>query len=283
MLLFLHIYTSCRIFFVPLSFLQVPELFVAWERRVRQYYSNSKFTASIPSIALFDTAYMQFLLPAFGFVALYSALGHKEVRFLYPALPLFNLCAAIGLNRLHQIRYPTKDKVPATVSKVLYILAMLALLVSFAASSVFVTLSRYNYPGGDALLLLSNRVNELHSPKFDSNIEQKMHVTVHIDVASAMTGVNLFGQRAAISSNPHATWSFDKDGYEEENDSTNLNWSSYTHLLTESMQIAQHHDAFTVIGVAQGNPSFDFRRGTIATSDAIYVLERNDWILNNNQ
>jgi Alg9-like mannosyltransferase family len=281
--LFFPLYTTCRIFFIPLSFLQIPELLVAWERRLRQYLSSSKLRATIPSNALFDTTYLQLLLPAFGFVALYSGLGHKEVRFLYPALPLFNLCAAIGLNRLHEIRFPAKDKVPAMFAKVAYILAVLALFVSFVASTLFVAISRYNYPGGDALHLLSARVNELYSPGIISNDEHKINVKVHIDVASAMTGVNLFGQRAAVTSNPNVIWSFDKDGYEEENDSTNLNWTSYTHLITESMQIVQEYDDFTVVGVAQGNPRFDVRRGTIATSDTIYVLERKNWIPNNRQ
>jgi alpha-1,6-mannosyltransferase len=230
---------------------------------------------------LFDTTYLQFLLPAVGFVALYSGLGHKEVRFLYPALPLFNMCAAIGLCRLHDIRFPSKEKVPSTVAKVLYVLALLALLLSFIASVVFVAISRYNYPGGNALQLLSNRVNERYHAEIMNKNEHKMRVNVHIDVASAMTGVNLFGQRAAVASNPNVAWTFHKDGYEEENDNTDLNWKSYTHLLTESKENSILSNDFTVVGVAQGNPRLDHRRGTIATSDAIYVLERKDWITNN--
>lgn len=229
---------------------------------------------------MFDTTYLQFLLPAFGFVALYSGLGHKEVRFLYPALPLFNMCAAIGLCRLHDIRFPSKEKVPSTVAKVLYLVAILALIVSFIASVAFVAISRYNYPGGDALQILSNHVNERFHTKISNNVEHRMNVNVHIDVASAMTGVNLFGQRAVVASNPNVTWSFHKDGYEEGNDNTDLNWKSYTHLLTESKEKSVD---FTVVGVAQGYPRLDFRRGAIATSDAIYVLERNDWIPNNRE
>ena len=192
------------------------------------------------------------------------------------------MCAAIGLYRLHEIRFPSKDKVPALVAKVLYLLAMLALLASFVASIVFVAISRYNYPGGDALLLLNNHVNQRYAVNISSNREHKMHVNVHIDVASAMTGVNLFGQRAAEASNPNVTWSFHKAGYEEENDNTDLNWRSYSHLLTESKEKSQQSNDFIVVGVAQGNPRLDFRRGSISTSDAIYILERKDWITNNN-
>ena len=275
---FLHLYSS--IFFIPLSFVRIPELLVVWEQRLRQRLSNTKFKSSNSSKILFDTTYLQFLLPAFGFVVLYSTLGHKEVRFLYPALPLFNICAAVGLYRLHEIRFPTKDKIPSLVAKILYVLAMLAILVSFLASIVFVAISRYNYPGGDALHLLRNRVYEAYSPRIVRNNDHTQYVKVHIDVASAMTGVNLFGQSAAKALNPNIVWSFDKDGYEEENENANLNWSSYTHLLTEAKDITGISDAFTVVGVAQGNPRLDFRRGVIATSDAIYVLERKNWITN---
>ncbi len=268
-----------RIFFIPLSFLRIPEFLVAWERRLRQYGSYSKLKASIPSNGLVDTTYLQFLIPAFGFVALYSCLGHKEVRFLYPALPLFNLCAAIGLNRLHEIRFPIKEKIPVMIAKILYVLAILALLVSFLASVLFVQISRFNYPGGDALHMLTNRINEHSNPTIVSNAAIEVHVNVYIDVPSAMTGVNLFGQRAAMASNPNVIWSFDKGGYEENN--KDLNLTLYTHLLVESKDIFQQSDDFIVVGAAQGNPRLDFQQGAIATTEAIYVLERKDWISNN--
>ena len=269
-----------RIFFIPLSFLRIPEFLVVWERRLRQYGSKSKLKASVPFNDLVDITYLQFLIPAFGFVALYSCLGHKEVRFLYPALPLFNMCAAIGLNRLHEVRFPNKEKIPALIAKILYILAMIALLVSFLASVLFVQISRYNYPGGDALHILTNRINEHFNPTIVSNAVHEVHVNVHIDVPSAMTGVNLFGQRAAMVSNPNVIWSFDKGGYEENNNKV-LNLTLYTHLLLESKDIFQQSDDFVVVGAAQGNPRFDFQRGAIATTEAIYVLERKGWISNN--
>ena len=40
------------------------------------------------------------LAVALGFVLLYSGLGHKEVRFLFPVLPLWNLAAAAVVQRL---------------------------------------------------------------------------------------------------------------------------------------------------------------------------------------
>jgi hypothetical protein len=43
-----------------------------------------------------------FLFPAIGFVALYSFLPHKELRFLLPAFPLFHVVAGHGLSKLYR-------------------------------------------------------------------------------------------------------------------------------------------------------------------------------------
>jgi Alg9-like mannosyltransferase family len=225
---------------------------------------------------------MPYLLPAICFVILYSGLGHKEVRFLYPVLPLFNMSAAVGLYRIHSIRFPSKDKVPTTVSKLLYTLAIVALMLSFFTSSIFVAISRYNYPGGDALQILSEHIHTVQTLDGGVVRQERTPVNVHIDVASAMTGVNLFGQRAAMIHNPKFSWSFNKDGYEIENSAVNnsngvVNWSAFTHLLTESKEVVLNNRDFRLVGVAQGYPKLNIRKGRIDTSDAIFVYERRDW------
>jgi hypothetical protein len=92
-----------------------------------------------------------------------------------------------------------------------------------------------------------------------------------------MTGVSLFGQRAAqANTKGRITWTFDKAGYEAENQQI-MDWtnSPYTHLLTERNDIATASgDEFQVVAVAQGNPRLDLRHARIETSDAIYVWER---------
>ncbi|CAK0780776.1 hypothetical protein CVIRNUC_005171 [Coccomyxa viridis] len=118
------------------------------------------------------------------YIAAYSLLPHKEVRFLLPVLPLLNIAAAAGIMRAYQNR--RKGAGWAGVW-----LAVVALLACSAAASVLMTLvSRANYPGGHALA-------RLHATEAASAAEAARagrNLTVHIDVLAAMTGVSRFGE-----------------------------------------------------------------------------------------
>jgi alpha-1,6-mannosyltransferase len=248
---------------VPWSVLRLPEQLVALEMVV---FENQRPPVRLPWI---DPTYLPFLLPALGFVTLYSLLGHKEVRFLFPVLPLFNLCAAVGLQRLERLARPSdKDKSSTTtrVGKVLFGLGIVGCIFSFVASSLFVAVSRWNYPGGQALRLLEQEL-QLQSVR-----SARKELRVHIDVAAAMTGVSLFEQRAVQS-----LWlltTFYKDGYESENQQTgNEEIVSFTHRVGESKEWSGFHP----IAVAPGNPRLDWRSWQIATVPSIYVLERDGW------
>ena len=210
----------------------------------------------------FDATWLSFLLPAVGFVALYSCLGHKEVRFLFPVMPIFNLAAAAGMTRLHQWAFPAKGKTPSWIAKVAFLAGVGSLLVTLLGSSIFLQVSRHNYPGGEALELITKHLEEKAIDNGDS-------ARVWIDVASAMSGVSLFGQRHASYRTGVKTW--DKAGYEVENEARGF--EQYTHLLSEDKNVPGFH----VVGVAQGHPRIDTRRSTIVTENAIYVLERDEW------
>lgn len=228
---------------VPLAVLRVPEQVVAFlERKARP-------------VSWIDTSMISYVMPIVGFIGLYSCLGHKEMRFLFPAMPMLNIAAATGLERLHNLAFTeNKDKAPSRIAQVLWTGGILSCIATLLAGLAFVGVSRNNYPGGTALqLLMEHRKNASSS-------------TVHVDVAAAMTGVSLFGQRAAGSG-----WTFVKAGYEAENDALH-DFTDFTHLLSETNNV----EGFHVVATAPGNPRLNWRRGRIETQDGIYVLERDN-------
>jgi len=265
---------------VPLAAIRLPELLSSCEGRFLRGERVPSIIAatfsSFNSSLWFDRTWMPQAAAAFGFVALYSFLGHKEVRFLFPVLPLFNLLSAVGFARIHEQRFPSSKamssgdddtKKPVRfVSKLLFAGAVSALVASLAGSTVFVAVSRWNYPGGEALRRLSEIVAETKPDQ----------VRVYVDVASAMTGVSKFGERAARTRCPGTNWTIHKAGYESENAmalSDDGSGGGYTHILSENKDIVGS-DEFRVLTVVRGNPKLDFRRFKIITADAIYVLGR---------
>ena len=114
------------------------------------------------------------------FVFAFSFLGHKELRFLFPVLPLFNFCGACGMHRLTLNRKKGKNVV------ILHAFAWVGILVSSAISiGVFANASIANYPGGEALAVF-HELNPEHNTLG--------HVRIHIDDHCAQTGASRFGQ-----------------------------------------------------------------------------------------
>jgi alpha-1,6-mannosyltransferase len=304
---------------IPLAGLKLMEHVVVWEERYRNpgqqravVTNKSNSNWMVRKIHEWvDFTWMPILLPAFGFCALYSCLGHKETRFLFPVLPLFNLAAAVGLSKVHAAAFGTtttadssarhkKDddhdsssslpfvtSKPSLLGRLMYAGCMGLLILTLVASSLFVAVSRWNYPGGQALTRLVQHIQDSNQKGDSHATSNAQTVRVHIDVASAMTGVSLFGQREATVRVPEMEWIFDKAGYEPENQegssvdqatTSASDWTSmYTHLLTEDKNVADP-DLFRVVDVVQGNPRLDLRRARIATTDAIYILERRDFL-----
>ena len=114
------------------------------------------------------------------FVFAFSFLGHKELRFLFPVLPLFNFCGACGMHRLTLNRKKRKNVA------ILHAFAWVGILVSCAISiGVFANASIANYPGGEALAVF-HELNPEHNTLG--------HVRIHIDDHCAQTGASRFGQ-----------------------------------------------------------------------------------------
>ena len=254
---------------VPLAILQVPEKLATVENiLVRQ----TQLRPDIPHVNLLDTKWMPILLPAFGYVVLYSFLGHKETRFLFPVLPVFNLAAAIGLDRVFLVAFPQKEKRPSMLGRLAFLICLVSLVLTLVSSWCFVAVSHSNYPGGDALSALSQRLDSVTK-------SENTTARVYVDVASAMSGVSLFGQRAAFNTGKkHGIHvEFEKAGYEEDNAQTpGSSFQLFTHLLTEDETVVSDKSFHTVFSMP-GHPWIDWRNGRIRTSESIFVLERVDW------
>lgn len=252
------------ILLVPFSLLRIVEYLMTLERRIRKSPSSS---SSIRLSGLVDRQWLEYLLPVLGFVTLYSFLAHKEVRFIFPAIPMLNALAAVGIQRLSSLAFPAKAKKGMLIASLAFYCGLLCILATSIGSLIFVAVSCQNYPGGDALLRLSDHIANLELPP-------STELQVHIDVASAMSGISLFGQRAADTQSKEVNWIFHKSGYEEEHSLEVSGLEPLTHVLSEDANLSQE---FHVIDTIQGNPSFNIRRFRTDTTDAIYILERIDW------
>jgi len=113
-----------------------------------------------------------FAAVAFAFVVLYSFLAHKELRFIFPAIPIFNACAAAGVAWC----FRTKGALRFFAAVGLAGIAVGTSLVTCVMSAA----SAANYPGGVALVGLQEA--EPPSPP----------LSVHIGNLAATSGVSRF-------------------------------------------------------------------------------------------
>ncbi len=286
---------------VPLAFVRLPERIDTWTRRKS---GKSTSNDSTKHDRFFDLTHLPFFLPVLGYIALYSFLPHKEIRFIFPAIPMLNVCSAYGMSRLHKVAFPVSDvggNIPEKESSsdrkiasnadvwnfhwpgfVMWICGMGTILTTMIGSLLFLRLSMKNYPGGEALNRLRSHLDSSIPPSRTTNHSSTVRnapkwedVRVHVDVAAAMTGVSLFGQRhASHRYDDELPFAIEKSGYEDENQlGGNSRMTKFTHLLSE----AQHVEGYHLVDVVEGNPRFDFINLRIDTRNATYILESDDW------
>ncbi len=159
------------------------------------------------------------MFAAVFYVGLYSFLPHKELRFIFPTLPLFNCCAATVLARL----WNNRRKRPFIA-----FCALVALVVSAALVAVFTAASSVNYPGGEAF-------RRLHAEETPGR--------AHVDIPAAMTGVSRFGEARDADSG----WSYSKiEGLGVEDFAKH----GFEYLLNAHERVPGYDVAFVVDGYA---------------------------------
>ncbi|XP_043802734.1 probable Dol-P-Man:Man(7)GlcNAc(2)-PP-Dol alpha-1,6-mannosyltransferase [Apis laboriosa] len=161
----------------------------------------------IPLGMLWDARVRTLTIPGIAFVALFSFLPHKELRFIIYVFPLLNVSAAVVCHRI----WENRAKSPWNGFLALIILSHLILNALF--SMFLLCIAGSNYPGGLAIA----KLHRLEKDSLNS-------VHVHIDVLTAQTGVSRFTQT-------NSSWIYSKQ--------ENLTIGSpemlqFTHLLMEA-------------------------------------------------
>lgn len=184
------------------------------------------------------------LAVALGFAGLYSLLAHKEVRFLFPVLPLWNAAAACVLQRAWDGR-----RKPGALRRAALAALAAALAAGAALTAVTAAASARNYPGGQALLAL----HELGGADAAAAAAAGRLLRVHIGVLPAMTGVSRFGELGP-------PWAYSK---EEGLSVQQLTQRGYDFLLTDTPMVAGYEQ----VGAAAG-----FRRLALSARSPAALL-----------
>ncbi|OJD29840.1 alpha-mannosyltransferase subunit [Diplodia corticola] len=158
------------------------------------------------------------LAPCLAFVAIYSALPHKEWRFIIYVVPALTACASASAGWI-STRY-AKARAYRVASWVL----LASVVLSGAVSAALLAVSAQNYPGGTALVRLHSIVAFQEDALGGNEQQLQPRVRVHLDNLACQTGVTHFlekggpGLRHAVSSSSSSSperdgeWALRDDG-----------------------------------------------------------------------
>eukprot|EP00469_Lotharella_globosa_P007651 CAMPEP_0167771968 /NCGR_PEP_ID=MMETSP0111_2-20121227/580_1 /TAXON_ID=91324 /ORGANISM="Lotharella globosa, Strain CCCM811" /LENGTH=306 /DNA_ID=CAMNT_0007661395 /DNA_START=283 /DNA_END=1203 /DNA_ORIENTATION=- len=180
----------CATLFVPIALLQAAPTLELIFRHITSPWTL--FQISKRTVLL--------LVPPLAFIILYSFLPHKELRFIFPALPMLNAIATMPLTRylapFLDGPSPKKSKETSRTSSswgggyVEATCAVLCLVASALVTIVFAYASALNYPGGYALAKVHDHFG---CPASNATINRKL--SVHIGNIAAINGVTRLGER----------------------------------------------------------------------------------------
>ncbi|KAI6711807.1 alg9-like mannosyltransferase [Diplocarpon mali] len=163
-------------------------------------------------------------IPALLFVAVYSLQPHKEARFIIYVVPPLTAAASLAASYIWARRSKSW----------LYGLGSLVIAasvgVSFLLSTIMLSISSLNYPGGAALNQLHDYIGRQPPVPPGPDGPANTTINIHMDVLSCMTGVTRFQQRPDHSPSVHLT--YDKT----EDDSQLLEpefWARFDYALME--------------------------------------------------
>jgi alpha-1,6-mannosyltransferase len=195
-----------------------------------------------------NTSVLPYFLSGLLFVAFYSLLPHKELRFIFFGIPLFNLTAAVGIERIR------------SKFKSIFKLLSMGLILSFVASLVFLYISSYNYYGAGAL----NRLHRMESKNYGLKY-------VHMDAHVTMNGVSRYLQY------PTSFWIYSKQ-------EKNVNYRDYTHILSgknlEQMNLTASYfpKVFALVGTENGFDGLGPYYLPILSKPKIFIYKRKVYI-----
>ena len=208
-----------------------------------------------PKRSFIDWGVVELLAPAVIFVGLYSLLPHKELRFIFPALTIFNLAGAIGITKIFK-----KLSKSQTINLILFVGLLAALCVSAAYSSFLTYISFHNYPGGQAMREFNSEF--LYLQQNHNSVKLSQPPNIHIDVYPAMTGVTRF-----LYENQNIGWRYNRTEY-----LTDSEKQVFTHLFTDSKRV----EGFRLHKPIESYSRVNLKKMEVVFAKSMYILERED-------
>ncbi|GAB5370003.1 hypothetical protein AAMO2058_001454900 [Amorphochlora amoebiformis] len=232
---------------VPLSVFQNP---ITVNRILRNF-------SRIRNILQVDPRKLMILFPALVFVGLYSILPHKELRFIFPALPVFNALASLTLSEyIFPISSTHKRKINSDPSNgyIEYILSLLALLLTLGITILISQASANNYFGGTALA-------KTHDVFGCPNGSRGGKALIHIGNLAAISGVSRFSEN-------NECYEYSK----EEGLTKHSDYGKFDIILSEDANFSLR--GFRLAFVETGFSRIDFRSLKVLLEPKVYVYAR---------